>query len=504
MGMPRNAMFDSQAKCFYLYKAEEDIMSRKRISRRELLHLSAFAAGGLMLSACAPAAIPTQVAAPTSTTASATAATQTQVPGPTSTIASQAAVPITLQWWHSWGEGSTWGIALKKISEAYTKLHPNVTIQLGYGKPGTSDAAKTALAAGTPPDLLETNETATLAIQGVALQLDDMIAAANLDRSDRWDAGWKKAVWDSKTYSLYFENDMTCSLQCNLSLYRQAGLDPTALPVTWNDLKAVSDKITQKDSAGNIKVLGFRPLDGIGGYYTWWLLAAGAKEYWDTTNNRIPVDTPEMRAVIEYIVSFYQTYGPQNMSSFSSSNGGWTGSADSAFIRKVQANIVNGSWGCGDMSTFGPDIDWKPTWVPTIDGKHKIQTIGGHGNTIPKGTKNINTAFDLALFIGGYKPYDFTAPTIMWNTSSGFLLSKSFLKSIDPSKYKNLKWYFDSVDQADILISLGDEYPLVTTYTFSDWGPLVESVAFGKQKLDDALAEEQKKMDTATKELFKH
>lgn len=485
----------------------EEKMSQKMLGRREFLRLSSLVAASAALAGCAPAATPIPP--------SASNATEVPPANPTQTLVSKATEvskpseipakkePIKLEWWHSWGEGELFGKAVTQIAEAYMKLHPEVTIVLGYGKGGTSEAATTAIAAGIPPDLLETSTISALGVKGVYIDLTDRIAASKIDKSDRYGVSWDRMTWQGKVYGLPFEDDLTTGLVYNKALFEKAGLDPEVPPKNWDELRTFSDKITQKDDVGNLKVLGFRPLDAIGSFFTTWLLMGGAKEYFDFDKLTIPVDTPEMRKVVEYIIEFYKAYGPENMESFNSANGSWTGAPDSAFNREVQGMIINGLWSLAEMAKFAPDMKVGIAWVPTLDGKTKITQFGGHGNGVPTGVKNPDASFDLDKFIGGFPPDDFVASQILWDIGGTFPMSKAFVKTLDFSRFPGMQWYIDSVSQADVVVSLGENLPLVAAFSDGDWGPMVSEVAFGKIQLDDALKELQAKVDKAAAETFR-
>ena len=96
--------------------------------------------------------------------------------------------------------------------------------------------------------------------------LDDQIDNSKaFKRTDILDTSWNYSKWKGKTYGVpSVESFLRYALVVNSDLAKKAGLDPTKLPETWDDVFEWHKKMTEFDSAGNVKVVGFDPLDAHG------------------------------------------------------------------------------------------------------------------------------------------------------------------------------------------------------------------------------------------------
>ena len=434
-------------------------MSRSNVSRRQFLVLAGGTLAGAALAACvAPAPAPQAASAPEG-------------------AAAPAAEAVELSWWIVWGEG-VWGQACDKISELHMSKNPNVTVATVKG--ANLQKTLTAIAGGAPPDLYCDSQVVDMALRDAAISLDDMIASSGIDKSDLFDAVWDRNSFNGKVYGLPgVESGWIAGLGWNKNLFEEAGLDPEKAPATPTELTAMADKITAKDSAGNISVIGYRPLDGIGGNLSVMTTMFGA-HYFDAEAGQFNLTSPEMVDMCNFVVGFYESSGPENMTAFSTGNDGWTGSANSAFTRGVQGMILNGYWMPGELAHLAPeDLQFGYAFYPSVSEKH-IQVIGGNSNVIPKGAIHPQQSFDLTVTAMSTE-----AALIAFDTAGGIIPSKSFLKEADRDKYPGIAWWLDSISSADEVVTEAN-FPTFR-YAESNWTSLIEEVAFGKRELEEGL-----------------
>lgn len=441
-------------------------MSRliRKLTRREFLHYSTIAGAGVVIAACAPAA---PASAPAGTSAEGQAA-------------EQAAAATELDWWVTWGEG-VWGDACDNIAAHYMEQQPEVTVNVLKGG-AALEKLLTAVAGGTPPDTMTSIWTPDLALRGALIPIDDMIDSSGLDRSNFYDAQWTRSSWAGVTYGLpAVESAFIVGLGWNKNLFEEAGLDPENAPTTWDEMRAFADAITKRDDAGNVTVMGFRPTDAIGVVLAVWAALAGAT-YFDPDAGKYSFNTPEMMAAANYIIGFYEEYGPENMAAFATNYGGWTGSANSAFTRGVQGLIINGYWMPGELTKLAPpDLTFGYDWVPAKVDK-KIQMIGGWSNVIPSGVADPQPVWDFMLVASSDE-----ASQIALDTAGGFCASKSFLQGVDGSQYPGLEWFLNSGLEADEVVP-EPNFPGASMAS-DNWNAMIEEVAFGTQTLEAGLVE---------------
>jgi multiple sugar transport system substrate-binding protein len=205
----------------------------------------------LVVSACqAPAATPTAEA----TTAATTVAAATEV----------STTPVTLRF-TVWTGNEKHLAMLKGIADAYTALHPNVTIQ--YDTIDFDDYVSKVtiqLAGGTPPDAGWLMETAAPSFVDAGV-LADLVPTLNAykdyDFADLSQPALK--LWQSGTalYGVPFSNSPIFVVY-NKDLFDKAGVATPEEMLknntwTWENLAKAAKDITDKGPAGSFGFVGF-------------------------------------------------------------------------------------------------------------------------------------------------------------------------------------------------------------------------------------------------------
>jgi multiple sugar transport system substrate-binding protein len=210
----------------------------------------------LALSACQSAPKATA-----SATTSATEAAATQV---AATAVATEAAPVTLRF-TVWTGNEAHLAMLKSIADAYTALHPNVTVQ--YDTIDFDDYVSKVtiqLAGGTPPDAGWLMETAAPSFvdAGVLADLKPTLTSyADYDFADLSAPTLK--LWQSgdALYGVPFSNS-PIFLVYNKDLFTKAGVSSPADLIasntwTWENLAKISKELTDKGPAGTYGFVGF-------------------------------------------------------------------------------------------------------------------------------------------------------------------------------------------------------------------------------------------------------
>ncbi len=449
------------------------------LTRRDFLRLSAAASAGLALAACAPAAPATE----------APKAEATQAPA-------APAAGVTVEWWHGWG-GTVALDTLQKVVDAFNAQNKGFQVKRTQVQ-NVSDKLMTAIAGATPPDVETGNISYSEFYSRDSMQvLDDRLAASKIDKKDIFDASWDYASWRGKLYGVpTVESFLRYASSANIDLVQKKGLDPNNLPKTFDDAFEWHKTLTEMDSAGNVVVLGFDPLDAMGGSWgggdPFYWGAAYDKKAFDQEAGTYHINEDWFIEVLTTIKKFYDFVGVEKVDGFRKSYGTWTESPTASFPAGVQAMIINGYWQPGELSRAAPDKKFAYDWmlVPAARKGKKVQSTGGHNSQIPKGAKNPDQAFQFIEFLLTDQAMD-----IIFNGCGWIGARKSYLSRVDSKKYMGLDFYIKSATEADEMH--GMPVDPIEGFTGGQWTDAYNAVNHGTKTPQQAAADMQ---DAVTKE----
>ncbi len=238
------------------------------VSRRHILRLAAGAGVAATLAACGggnattpptggqPAASAAGgVVAPAASNATAVSAVTnvgaTSIPLPTSGV-KLPTEKLTLHWVQS-GPGPK-GVFLKEYLASYQHAHPNITIQLDeLPWPEINKLVPLGVQNGNAPDVFQIPQGFTngqAVGQGWVQPLDTVIP-----NFAQWKAGFPAGTFvngittfNGKTYTIPLSSNRVYGtlLLYNVDYLKQAGIDPQAKPMTWDEYRAAAKKLTQQ------------------------------------------------------------------------------------------------------------------------------------------------------------------------------------------------------------------------------------------------------------------
>jgi arabinogalactan oligomer / maltooligosaccharide transport system substrate-binding protein len=331
----------------------------------------------MILSACAPAATPTQAPAapaqPTNTSAAApaepTATTAAAPAEATATTAAPAAAAAEITLWHGYHTGGSEEATLTKLVDQYMKDHPTVKVNvLAIPFDQIFNKYETETAAGGGPDLYTApNDSLGNEVRAsVVAPIDDLVKG-KLDGYTQ--AGINGVTVDGKMYAVP-------GIAKAVALYYNKSTIPTP-PATTDDLM-------------NLVKSGKKLVLNQNAYHNYGFFGAFGGKLMDDTGKCI-ADQGGFADAMQYLLdlkaagAMFETDG---------------GKADTTFRQGQADMIVNGPWVLGD---YKKDLGDKLGVVPMPAGPKGPATplAGIDGWYINPNSKNQQAAVDLGLYLFG-------------------------------------------------------------------------------------------------------
>ncbi len=165
--------------------------------------------------------------------------------------------PSTVTVWHHWAStdpiGQAFEMAVKEYNEAQSKYKVDALFMAGGAAAGGMiQKVLTAVASGDVPDVSSTNAFWVMRLAGAdaIVPLDDLLSADELAKlkadtnimGEFFDVKGKRMAWlvDQRGVALCYNKDM----------FKEAGLNPSVSPETWDDVVEFGRKLA-KDTNGD-------------------------------------------------------------------------------------------------------------------------------------------------------------------------------------------------------------------------------------------------------------
>lgn len=289
----------------------------------------------------------------------------------------------TLSFWVRTSDGSF----AKPLVDAYNKTHtPKVKLTL---IPDTNFVQKfgTSVAGGNVPDIVAIDLIYLPAFNKAGEMTDITDMAHELPFYDKLSPSHiRLATYNDRLYGVPFSAEGSVLLY-NKTLFKQAGLDPNKPPTNWSEIEQDAKKIT---ALGN----------GVHGYY-FSGRCAGCNAFtylplvWASGGDVLSQDgkTATMTSpAVKDALGFYQRLWqegviPQGAKVDDGSN----------FLNAFTTNKIgmagSGAFSIGTLKNQYPNVNFGLTYLPGKDGGTS-SFAGGDTIGIPKGSKNVDKAFD--------------------------------------------------------------------------------------------------------------
>jgi arabinogalactan oligomer/maltooligosaccharide transport system substrate-binding protein len=281
----------------------------------------------------------------------------------------------TIVIWHGW-QGSY--LAEKQaIFDAYTKLHPNVHIQL-VNQDKLIDKSIAAINAGSGPDIIAwaDDSLGKLALGHLVIPLDDYISKSFVDST------YNKAAAEGVEFNGHVWG-VPEAVEAVTIMYNKALITADQLPKTTDDMLTFEQTYEQQHK-GSYGIV-WNTEDPY--FNADWFYGNGA--YYVHPDGKVGLNNPQGIAAARYIAS-YKPYLPSDIS---------YDAASSLFSEGKAAAIINGPWSYADYAQkAGINIGFATLPVVNATNKPAQPFVGVKSLWVTKLSKNPALDADLLKF----------------------------------------------------------------------------------------------------------
>ena len=248
------------------------------------------------------------------------------------------------------------GKAIENLVNKFNKTHSNIKVKmLTISEP----RKKTLLSiiGGTLPDVINSISAwvPELASRGALIPLDGYCKEFMSGESLYIPAFWKMLNLYGHTWALPTTPTAT-ALYWNKNLFKEAGLDPEHPPKTLKELEIFSEKLTKRDSKGNITQIGFLPSWPTWSFGFYGVLFGG--KWGDIEGKKITASNPKNIEAWEWAQSYVKKLGANNVQLFQEQCGNYQGPNNPFYSGKI-AIETNGVCKIITSQPFDPAIFTK-------------------------------------------------------------------------------------------------------------------------------------------------
>lgn len=482
----------------------ERITSLKRVwSRRSFLTTVLAGGASVALAACsspAPAATPT--------TAQPTAASATSAPTATPAAAPPTAAPTATTAPAQQAAATAGGkVKLDFYSPATDKLGKKIIAEIvaDYNKqstkavvtvttvPTTNHYAKyvAAIAGGQSPNAMMTYDYSPLiqwAAQGFIQTLDPYQLSMGIKESDYFPIVWKMIHFHGHLWGFLQEFDFNI-LSWNKTLFGKASLDPEKPPKTTDEMDAMAEKLTIKDSTGGLKQVGFCPWI-TGSTQTWTSIWGGS--FYDLNADKFTIVTDANVKGLEWFGKYAKMLGgPDKVTSFTKL---FTGD-QTPFYSEQLAMEAMGEYTPITLPDVAPKLKYGVAFLPVAPGipYGTGHTGGGNVFVLPKGASHPAESMDFMSYMGG------TKAVLKWNVEENNVPPVKAV-AFDPEFIKQVPLMKTWIDMLKLDHLTPPPLSPIAPYFLDQLSNTVQEVTFGRKSAKDALSELDQKVEAQVQE----
>lgn len=355
--------------------------------------------------------------------------------------------PVALDTWHTIGPGPTLD-AFQALLDDYSAAHPGTTFPLtqlegsSLQSAGYQGKITAAIASGTPPDILHMNRPPEFGEAGMLTQLNDLIKKdKSFNQGDFFDGPWARCEFFGRVWGVPVICDDR-GLWFNKALFKEAGLDPSKPPKTWDELEKAAVQLTRKTGSGYDRI-GYIGLYGNVELYSYIYMNGGeVVRYSGQDNAEVMFNKPNAVEAAEELVKLYDRMGGyDDVVAYQKT---FQGGAQSPFFVGQLAMMRNGSWISGDLKRYNVQLDYglaPEPYGPSAKGPATLN--GGYNWSLSAGAKHAQQGWGfLSWFTQPAQAARFAVP------QGNMPARKSALNQDYVQKNPDIKFFFEALQYA--------------------------------------------------------
>ena len=281
---------------------------------------------------------------------------------------------VTLKIWVP----SAWESFYRELADQYRIYHPNV--KFDWTITSFDDHFKKvplALQSSSGPDLFWMhNEQNAVVLPNMEPLPENLFPMEQLKKDFR---NVESNVIDGKLY--YTDMGlMTGVIFYNTDMWKAASLTDKDIPKTWDQLRTVAQKLTKRDSKGNITVAGFNMNNA---EYIWAdMMYQQGKWLFDESGKVAKFDSPEALKAAQLM---YDIYHKDKVGD------GLQPKGEEAFANQKAAMIYCWGWASNYFKTNFPDLNYSAFALPVFD-ENNIPSYGRTNGDVSLGVSKNSPA----------------------------------------------------------------------------------------------------------------
>jgi ABC-type glycerol-3-phosphate transport system substrate-binding protein len=262
-----------------------------------------------------------------------------------------------------------------------------------------------SMGAGSPPDLLMTWDAGAVGTWGfneAIIDLKPYIEANGFDMEALHPLGVASGdLMGIKQIGLPLTNYLNTALYFNKDVFTAAGLDPEKAPETWEEARDYADKMTVVEN-GQIMKWGFPVYTYQMEHPTVVAYMFGGQLYTPDLKQVTPDDEGMIQG-LEWIRSFYEDYGAEEVARWTDSASADASSASNPLYTGDAGMVIDGEWVPSYIDTLeGITTNIGAAYMPYPTANPELKgTMAANSNPmiIPTDAKNPDAGFKFIEFI---------------------------------------------------------------------------------------------------------